>query len=412
MIEEFTSLQSLVLAFADAVNLVEPDAVDHHERVAYLSYRIAEEARLDANDRLFALFGAVLHDVGAIVTGEDADAMWSGWVTGGRLPSATPLRQALPVTHGFAMIAESAQFLGGVAKHYPLPKNPVLIGHVVHVADIAATMLEDDRHALNQVEGIRRAVLDSSEARFMPKAIEAFERVCEKEFVWMDLLHNPKSFADFVPAERYVTLDEAVHFTKFMSLIIDFRSPFTAMHSAGVAASAVRLAQLSGMSEDECKMMRIAGNLHDIGKLATPRAILEKPGKLTREERDVIKEHAYFTYMLLRKVDGFGQISAWAAFHHEKLDGSGYPFKLVEPQIPLGSRIMAVADIFSALTEERPYRASMPKEKVIAILREDADNGLLSKQVVDLLVSNFDDVNACRDADAREMGKRYFDSLE
>ena len=80
------------------------------------------------------------------------------------------------------------------------------------------------------------------------------------------------------------------------------------------------------MSEDECMMMEIAGNLHDVGKLRVPNAILEKPGKLTEEEFNVVKEHPYYTRWILMNVDGFDKIADWAACHHEKLNGNGYPF--------------------------------------------------------------------------------------
>ena len=151
-----------------------------------------------------------------------------------------------------------------------------------------------------------------------------------------------------------VSLDKTVELTVVLSRIIDYRSAFTAMHSAGVAASATALARLSGMDEDECKMMRIAGLLHDIGKLKVPRAILEKPGKLTEEEFNIVKEHPYYTRLNMMNLEGFEKIANWAAFHHEKLNGKGYPFHLDASSLDTGARIMAVADIFSAITEVRP----------------------------------------------------------
>ena len=97
---------------------------------------------------------------------------------------------------------------------------------------------------------------------------------------------------------------------------------------AGVAAAARKLAELSGMNETDCKKMAIAGYLHDVGKLRVPNSILEKPGKLTDEEFNIIKEHTYYTRWILKDVDGFEKIANWAAFHHEKLNGKGYPFHL------------------------------------------------------------------------------------
>jgi HD-GYP domain-containing protein (c-di-GMP phosphodiesterase class II) len=264
---------------------------------------------------------------------------------------------------------------------------------------------------LNQVSCIKDAV-NKATSVFCPEVLRAFERIAGREYVWMDLLYRPQRFLEYDSGDIGVSLDQAVSMTGFVSKIIDFRSPFTAMHSAGVAATAVCLAQRVGMSEDECKMMRIAGNLHDIGKLKIPNYILEKPGKLTDQEFNVMKEHTYYTYVLLKDIQGFEQIAQWAAFHHEKFNGGGYPFHLGQNEISLGSRIMAVADIFSAITEDRPYRKGMEKEKAIQILRGDAEKGLISATIVELLVNSFDEINRVREEESRTASKSYQQSLQ
>ena len=129
--------------------------------------------------------------------------------------------------------------------------------------------------------------------------------------------------------------------------------------------------------------------MHDLGKLSVPEEILEKPGKLSPEEFRIIKKHTYYTYRILDVIPGFDEINRWASFHHEKLDGSGYPFRLHEENIPTGSRIMAVSDVFSALTEDRPYRMGLPRQRVVEILGQMSPGGLDS-QVVKNLVNNYD----------------------
>ena len=227
----------------------------------------------------------------------------------------------------------------------------------------------------------------------------------------MDLSLNPTyMFAQLGPL-RIVLLEKLVIFTSLISRVIDFRSPFTAMHSAGVAATARELARLSGMTQEECLMMEAAGNLHDIGKLRVPNAILEKPGKLTEEEFNVMREHPYYTSMILQDVEGFEKIAKWAAYHHEKLNGKGYPFHLRAEELDEGCRIMAVADIFSAITEVRPYRKGMNKEQAQKVLLENAERGEIYKKTVDLLMSHYDEVDAVREKKSREIGKRYYASL-
>ncbi len=112
--------------------------------------------------------------------------------------------------------------------------------------------------------------------------------------------------------------------------------------------------------------------LHDVGKIQVPDAILNKPGKLTDEEFNVIKEHAYYTYVLLQDIRGFDQIAHWAALHHEKLNGTGYPFRLSGADIPLGSRIMAVADVFDALVSERVYKKPIAPEAALDLIESES----------------------------------------
>ena len=140
--------------------------------------------------------------------------------------------------------------------------------------------------------------------------------------------------------------------------------------------------------------MRIAGLLHDLGKLAIPNEILEKPEKLTEEEYLLIKQHTYYTYRILQGIDNFEKIAQWAAYHHETLDGTGYPFRISEDSLSLGSKILAVADVFTALTEDRPYRESLSEEKVKDIMGKMAKYRRLDKQIIDLLFEHYQDARA------------------
>ena len=165
------------------------------------------------------------------------------------------------------------------------------------------------------------------------------------------------------------------------------------------------------MSEDEALMMEAAGNLHDVGKLRVPGSILEKPGRLTEEEFNIMKEHPYYTRMILDGVEGFGKIADWASHHYEKLNGTGYPFHLTAEALDTGARIMAVADIFSAITEVRPYRAGMDRTQAMGVLKDGVTRGELCGRIVDLLENHYDEVDAAREAESRAVGQRYYQSL-
>lgn len=412
MIRQFTTKRDIISAFANTMNLVNPELQDHHEKVSYLAYRLAETLGMDEKHRMMAFAGGLLHDIGGVMKQGNISLSDLEMNAGQVAAMGASLLNTFPLTSPFAGIVRESQTPWQRLKsiHTDL-KVTHQIGQIVHLADAVSLLLNDESPVLNQIGQVRQVICCGVESEFSTEVLAAFERLCSLEAVWMDMIYRPQFFLDLITDNRWISLDETVILTEFMSKIIDFRSPFTAMHSAGVATTAVALAELVGMSEDECKMMRIAGYLHDLGKLKIPNEILDKPGKLTDEEFNIMKEHAYYTWILLKDVGGFEQISAWAAFHHEKLNGNGYPFHLSERELSLGSRIMTVADIFSALTEERPYRKSMEKDRVAAILSEDAQRGLLSDSVADLLLEHYDEINERRAAESKAASKKYQEIL-
>jgi putative nucleotidyltransferase with HDIG domain len=158
--------------------------------------------------------------------------------------------------------------------------------------------------------------------------------------------------------------------------IIDAKSPYTYLHSTGVAEAAVGIAQSLGLDASTVRTVRRAALLHDIGKLSVPNTILEKPVKLTAAEWGVVKNHPYYTMEILRRVRGFAEISEIAASHHEKLDGSGYFRHMDAATLSLPSRILVVADIYDALSANRPYRESLDQDTVLKTMRKDAPKAL------------------------------------
>ena len=122
--------------------------------------------------------------------------------------------------------------------------------------------------------------------------------------------------------------------------------------------------------------LRRAALLHDIGKLSVPNRILDKPGSLTPDEWAVIKLHPYHTYQILERIPVFGELAFDASAHHERLDGRGYYRNLTGDHLSPPARILAVADQLDALSADRPYRARLPQERVVSILREERGTGL------------------------------------
>lgn len=169
--------------------------------------------------------------------------------------------------------------------------------------------------------------------------------------------------------------------------VIDTKSPYTYNHSVGVAAAAVEIAQGLELAPSTTTMVRRAALLHDIGKLSVSNSILEKPGALTEEEWKIMKMHPVYTRIILQNISGFEHLAFVAAAHHERLDGSGYPDGLRSEQLPLTARIICVADVYQAITENRPYRAGLPKEKAFAIMEKEI-NRCLDAECLEVLKGN------------------------
>jgi len=141
---------------------------------------------------------------------------------------------------------------------------------------------------------------------------------------------------------------------------LDARDQYTAGHSAAVAIYAQDIAARMGLSETEQQLAHVAGLVHDIGKIGLPPGLLEKPGAYTLEERRAMERHSEIGERILAKVEDYSQIAAIVRHHHERFDGNGYPDGISGEEIPLISRIIAVADAYNAMTSDRPYREAMP----------------------------------------------------
>ncbi len=158
--------------------------------------------------------------------------------------------------------------------------------------------------------------------------------------------------------------------------VVDAKSPYTATHSARVTDIAVGIAAELGLPPADIAELRRAGLLHDLGKLSIPNSILDKPGALTSEEWELVRLHPFFTQCVLERIRGFGSLALVAGSHHERLDGRGYHRQLAGDAIPRGGRVLAVADMFEALTSNRPYRPAIPEETALRILEKERGVGL------------------------------------
>ncbi|MBF0317900.1 MAG: HD domain-containing protein [Nitrospirae bacterium] len=406
-------LKELLTVFSKAMDYVDRALSNHHLRVACIADDIAAAYNLSKQERVNIFLAAVLHDIGVFSLREKLE------LTHYEL-SSNPHVHA---ENGYLLIKDFTMF-ADIAKivryhHVPWDKGQgqsfrgveVPVGaHIIHLADRVEILINKELEILGQNDSISRAIRSKNDSLFMPTIVEAFLEVASKECFWFDV-SAPEIDKTIelkgLMSDIELDVSELATISRLYSHIIDFRSRFTAMHSAGVSAVSSLLAQLVGFSEVECQMMSIAGHLHDIGKLSVPTELLEKPGKLTVEEFNIMKRHAYQSYRILGAIKNMETINAWASFHHERIDGTGYPFHLPGRDIPIGSRIMAVSDVFTAVTEDRPYRKGMSVQEVLRLLQEMAIQNALDGDIVSIAISYIGELNDVRTALQIKAGDEY-----
>ncbi|HYC31640.1 MAG TPA: HD-GYP domain-containing protein, partial [Gemmatimonadales bacterium] len=194
----------------------------------------------------------------------------------------------------------------------------------------------------------------------------------------------PRShLAELEPEEEVRMADDATLdlIAEAFARVIDAKSPYTYRHSEGVAALAVEIGRAMDLEPEELRDLRRAALLHDIGKLGVSNLILDKPGKLTDRETAQVRLHPAYTHQILGRVAAFAGIVEAASAHHERLDGRGYHLGLGAEQLGATARALAVADVYEALTADRPYRAGLPRDEAIAILRRQSGTGLCPEGV-------------------------------
>ncbi len=182
---------------------------------------------------------------------------------------------------------------------------------------------------------------------------------------------------------RIVTLQTGETVVYSFARAVDGKSPFTRGHAERVKSYALALAARLGLSAADLDLLRRGAILHDIGKIAVPDAILNKAGPLTPEEMAVIREHPTQGVRMIEPLESVRDVVPLVRWHHERMDGTGYPDRLPGERIPLLVRVLSVADVFDALSSDRPYRSSLPVDVCLSILRKDAVGGGLDPELVE-----------------------------
>ncbi len=391
------NLHEAIFSLSNALDLVGVPEIHHGKRVAFMAAECAKtmDWTEDRQDNLFQ--AAILHDCGVSKTVVQANMTKFDWEEDPEHVKigADLLNQSQPLAYLSDYIYHHHTGWNTL-QNLELPDEVKISTNCIHLVDevdiLSLGYQTNNPNILLNADKIRDAIAAKRGSFFHPELVDCFLEISRSKAFWLSLERD--HISGYVDAwinhdnTREMDFQDLKGIAQIFSHIVDAKSSFTKEHSEGVANLARYLGELFGLSEHTCDMLEMAGLLHDLGKLRVPDHLLEKPAKLTDEEYAAIQRHSFDTYDIIKGIKGFEEIAQWASQHHERIDGSGYPYCHTEKTLSFEARIVAVADVFQALAQTRPYRRSLNPEEIMAILKDEAARKKLDKKVVDAIEKN------------------------
>lgn len=388
------NLNEFLMSVSFALDLVEMDILgmtsNHGKRTTYISLKIAEQLGMSEDELSDISALAILHDNGIsdrsleenLTSGDlhyidKIEKMKQHCVVGERNIITYPFK-----TNVTNVIKYHHEKYNGTG-FFKLSGNEIpLMSQIISFADTIEIKFDIQNNQLNMQKDILTFIKSQSGKFFSPEITDTFLRITEINDFWTEL-KDPcitTVLKQCMPKNTLNLSFEQIHeITKVLSRIIDSKSKYTQRHSKDLSIKAGIMSDFYKYKFDEKMKLIIAADLHDIGKLAVPNSILDSPNKLSDREFEIVKKHPYHTRVALEQIKGFEEITNWAANHHEKLNGKGYPYGLTAKDLDFNSRLMGCLDIYEALTEERPYRKSLTHKEAMEILYSMSSGGFIDK---------------------------------
>jgi len=373
-----TSRHSLIFGLSYALDIAGKNNLSHSKSTAYISIKIGRELNFTEEQIIELYYAALLHDIALSTTYDMKQHVIDGREMLIKLPLPGNIAEIVYYHH------ETNDGTGVFRKTGDeVPVSSQIICFASAFDDKFGKSADCFNSDLFAKVG---DWLNKCKKHFLEDIITAFENLLKYESFLLDYFNHETKFrlSDKMVVDDDTSYDyeDIVKFARCFADIIDKKSPFTYTHSNGIAEHAKLFAAHLGYDESMQNTMYVAGLLHDIGKLDVSVDILHKNDKLSVEERFEINKHTYYTRKVLEQIEGFEDIVEYAANHHEKMDGTGYPYRIPGERMSELERAMAICDVYQALTEERPYRVGLSPERVWSIIDGMAERGHLDPALV------------------------------
>ncbi len=370
-------------------NYIDPRLTEHGSHVAYIISRMLQDTGQYSKHELRDIcFLAQLHDIGAYKTEEisrmlqfETDDIWDHSFYGYLfIRYFSPLKELAP-----AVLLHHITWNFLEQGDEPSTKLKDL-SQILHIADRIDVSMSLEKRSWEET---LQLITQRTNNVFAPQIIDLAAKLNFKDSIENEWRKDSKYF-DFLTSIP-LSEEETTEYLKMLVFIIDFRSHYTVTHTITTTSISYELGKLLSLNEDQLNQVLCGSLLHDLGKIAIPVEILESPGKLSQKAMGIMRTHVYFTEKIFGgSIDK--TIERIALRHHEKLNGSGYPKKLKAEDLTTEERLVAVADIISALTGTRSYKDSFPTDGILSILTRMKDDGLLDKSIVDLAAEHLDEI--------------------
>lgn len=391
------NLHETIFFLSDALDLVGGNIIDHGKRVAFMASECAKALQWDSK-RIDDLFLAgILHDCGVSkTTVYDRLIRFEGKNAGNHCSKGAQLLNDSPPLAYLSDCILHHHIDWEELKGIDLPDTVKMAANCIYMVDrvdiLALDYLQTDTNILASKEKIRKQIFEKRESWFNPQLVDVLMEISKPEAFWLELDkgHNSGYAKSWLEHDSVCDIDFAdlKSIAMIYSRMVDEKSFFTKQHSEGVANLSRYLGELFDLTEHTCDKLELAGLLHDLGKLRVPDYILEKPDDLNESEFLIMQRHSYDTYDILKDIKGFEEVSIWASQHHERLDGSGYPYHYDYQNLSLEARIVALADVFQGLSQNRPHRQKLSAGDILGVLKQQMTEGRLDKEVVLMVEDN------------------------